>query len=276
MRRSTLTAATAPLLAAALLGSLVGCSADSGGDTDGLDEVSATPLPVKVPRTPVSAATAASGKSSAKVTERIEVRSDKGGFKMTVSGGFDMGRDTGKLTARLPGGAIDHMDEVFAGGKVYLQPLGNLKKGKWAVIPRDQTQAHYLLRAPVNDPEHVLRQISTLRKVKKAGTEKIDGTATTHYTGTLDHATLTMRLEAGTLAKVDAIRKKQGKDLPVAGDAWVDDEGRIRRVRITSTMGGTTALITMDLTDYGTPVKAEAPEKSATVPTENTQGLLPG
>ncbi|KUJ70000.1 hypothetical protein ACZ90_06445 [Streptomyces albus subsp. albus] len=275
MRRSTLTAATAPLLAAALLAALSGCGSDSGNQAEPEPKPRAT-RPVKVPHTPVSAATAATGRTSAKVTERIEVNSSRGGFKLTVSGPFDMARDTGKLSARLPGGAIDHMDEVFAGGKVYLQPLGNIDKKKWAVIQRDKTQAHYLLRAPVNDPEYVLKQISTLRKVRKSGTEKIGGRATTHYTGTLDHNTLSMRVEPTTLSKIDAIRGKRGKDLPVTGDAWVDGEGRISRVRITSTMGGTTVRITMDLADYGTPVRVAAPEKSATVPTETTQGILPG
>ncbi|MBH5335360.1 hypothetical protein IHE55_11365 [Streptomyces pactum] len=264
MRRATVTAVTGPLLAA-LLATATACSSDSGGDGgDGKKS------------TPVSVAAGETGRTSARITERVKVTSDKGGFELTASGPFDMAKDTGKLSVRMPGGAIDHMDEVFGGGKVYLRPLGNLGKDTWAVIDRDRAQAHYLLRSPANDPEHLLWQVSGMRDVRERGTERIRGERTTHYRGTLGHDTVAARLDPLTLAKVEALREKEGEDLPVTADAWVDGKGRLARVRLASAMGGTEVTITMDLTDFGVAVRVPVPDPTSTKATETTQGLLPG
>ncbi|MFH8366198.1 hypothetical protein [Streptomyces sp. NPDC018031] len=276
MRRSIVTAATGPLLAAAVFVSATACASDSGEDQKPGAAPTEASRPLEVPDTVVARAAKKTGGTSARITERVEVTSDKGGFELTATGPFDMARDRGKLSVRLPGGAIDHMDEVFGGGKIYLKPLGNLKKGQWAAVDRDRAQAHYLLRSPANDPEHVLLQVSTMRDVKKRGTERVGGRSTTHYSGTLDHATLSSRLEPTTLAKIDALREKEGKDLPVRADAWVDGAGRLAKVRLGSAMGGTEVTITMELADFGLPVRVPVPAKGSTVPTETTQGLLPG
>ncbi|WP_431042752.1 hypothetical protein ACQUSR_13050 [Streptomyces sp. P1-3] len=276
MRRSTTTGTTSALLAAAVLASATACSA--GAEDEGKPKGTPTlaERPVKVPDTVVSRATAKTGKGTARIAEKIQLASEGSKFTISVAGPFDLAGDRGRLSVDLPGGAIDHMDEVFGGGKVYLQPLGNLGKKKWAVIDRDKAEAHYLLRAPVNDPEHVLRQISTMREVAKVGTEKVGRATATHYTGTLDHNTVSMRLAATVRAKVDALRQKQGQDLPVVADAWVDGQGRLVRARMSCHMGGTTLRITMDLSDFGVAVKAPVPDASVTVPAQATQGILPG
>ncbi|WKX72042.1 hypothetical protein [Streptomyces sp. XD-27] len=277
MRRSTVTAGTSTLLAAALLASVAACSA--GGDDDGAKPKS-TPTPserpVKVPDTPVSRAAAKSADGSARIDETIRLTSQGSTLTISVAGPFDMAGDKGKLSVESPGGEIDHVDEIFGGGKVYLRPLDDLGKKKWAVVDRDQAKAHFMLRAPLNDPEHVLRQISTMRHVAEKGSEKIGGAATTRYTGTLDHATLSMRLEATTRGKLDALRQKQGKDLPVVADAWVDGKGRLVRARMSWHMGDMTGRITMDLSGFGVKVKAPVPDSSATVPVEAPEGLLLG
>lgn len=272
VRRSTVTAVTGPLLAVALLVSATACGSDAPGGGDEGPEAKTT----AVPDTPVSAAAEKTGKTSARITERIEVTTDKGDVQITAAGPFDMAKDTGKLTVKLPGGPIEQLDEIFGGGKIYLKPLGNLKKDQWAVVERDRALAHFLLRSPANDPEHVLLQISTMRDVKKAGTEKIGGRSTTHYRGTIGHDTIAFRLDPNTLAKIDALREKEGEDLPVDADAWVDGDGRLARVKLTSALGQTRVTITMELSDFGVAVRVPVPEKGSTVPTEDTQGLLPG
>ncbi|WP_413807830.1 hypothetical protein [Streptomyces sp. OE57] len=86
-------------------------------------------------------------------------------------------------------------------------------KGHWAVIDRDKARAHSLLRAPLNDPEHVLRQASAIRDVSDRGTTTIDGRPVHLYGGTLDYRTLTLGLADGRRRQLDTARKAMGGGL---------------------------------------------------------------
>lgn len=55
---------------------------------------------------------------------------------------------------------------------------------------------------------------------------------------------------------------------------WVDGKGRAVQARL-SYFGGMKAMTTMTLSDFGTPVKAEAPSAGQVVPVTAGEDVLP-
>ncbi|MFD0445767.1 hypothetical protein ACFQ10_30605 [Streptomyces indonesiensis] len=223
----------------------------------------------------VRAAVAKARATSARIDETVVTRGG-GGEESTLSlaGPFDLAADKGKLSVDFPGGAVDHMDEVFSGGKVYL--TRTVPKGHWAVIDRDKARAHSLLRAPLNDPEHVLRQASAIRDVSDRGTTTIDGRPVHLYRGTLDYRTLTLSMADESRKKLETARKAMGGGLPASAMVWVDEKGRLARVELSAAQHTGYVTVTMNLTDFGKPVKVRVPAVSRTTPTDSVSGVLPG
>ncbi|MDP9608137.1 hypothetical protein [Streptomyces demainii] len=157
---------------------------------------SATKSPDGRPVDIVRAAVAKARATSARIDGTVVVRGGDGESVLSLAGPFDLAADRGRLSVDLPDGAVDHMDEVFDEGKVYLSQ--GVPQGHWAVIDRAKARAHSLLRAPLNDPEHVLRQASAIRDVSDRGTTTIDGRPVHLFGGTLDHRTLTSAWRTST------------------------------------------------------------------------------
>ncbi|WFB07921.1 LppX_LprAFG lipoprotein [Streptomyces sp. LX-29] len=274
--RSARTATTGVLLVTALLASATACGSSDPDDSKGGKGKSAGDDGwLEVPKTPVSRAVEKIGKTSARIEEKVELTDRGKTYPITITGSFDLGGDKGRLSVDFPSGEIKHMEEVFDGDRVYLTPIGNVKKGRWGQVDRRKAEAHHLLRAPVNDPEHLLLQISTMRGAKKRGTETVDGRPATHYSGTLDRDTLSLRLAERVRTDMDALIAKLG-ELPVTADAWVDGEGRLVRARISCDMGGNAVKITMNLSDFGRKVTAPVPPAGSVQKIDVAAGILPG
>ena len=143
-------------------------------------------------------------------------------------------------------------------------------------MARDKAEAHYLLRAPLNDPEHVLQQIAAMRKISRQGEERVEGVRTVHYRGILDHRTTTLRTAPDVRAKIDRTRDAMGGDLPVFADAWIDGKGRLVRVRLNVNMSGAGVTSTMTLSDVGKPVRVTVPRPADTTPVTEVSGVLNG
>lgn len=270
-------------VAVLLLALGTGCSSDSSGKKARVTEKPAGRAGAKASATKstdggpvdiVRAAVAKARATSARIDETVVIRGGGREFTVSVAGPFDLAADKGRLSVDFPGGAVDHMDEVFSGGKVYLTRTA--PKGHWAVIDRDKAKAHSLLRAPLNDPEHVLRQASAIRDVSDRGTTTIDGRPVRLYRGTLDYRTLALGLVAERREQLDTARKAMGGGLPASAMVWVDEEGRPARVELSATMGTANVTATMNLTDFGKPVKVTVPDAARTTPTDSVSGVLPG
>ncbi|MFF8874599.1 LolA-like protein [Streptomyces massasporeus] len=213
---------------------------------------------------------------SAGFRQKVELEGEGKVYGLTVTGGFDFAADKGHLTVDLPGGAIDHSDQIFANGKIYVSGAREIAEDAWGVLPRDKAEAHYLLRAPLNDPEHVLEQIAAMRKVSREGEENIQGVRAVHYRGILDHRTVTLRMAPDVRTKMDQARDTLGSDLPVFADAWVDGRGRLVQTRTSVNMAGARSTLTMTLSDIGERVRVTVPRASETVPVSEVGGILNG
>ncbi|WP_327287538.1 hypothetical protein [Streptomyces sp. NBC_01198] len=251
---------------------LAGCAGCAGGSHDALPpEATAPPTPVDY-KDAVRSAVAASRNTSEQVNETIVITGNGSTYTLTVAGSFDMAADKGALIVRLPGGAIDHMDEVFDGPTIYLRGLSNLGQ-KWAKTVRSEAQAHYLLRAPLNDPEFVLQQISAIDQVSKGAAASIGGVSTTHYSGNLGQAPLTLRMALTIRQQVAAMSNDLGG---ADADVWVDPAGRVVRTRTSFNQGETSVTVTMTLSGIGHPVTVAVPTAQAVAPATSISGILPG
>ncbi|GHE05064.1 hypothetical protein [Streptomyces alanosinicus] len=228
------------------------------------------------PDAAVRAAVARTGTTTARLRERIEITGGTETYTLTVAGGFDFARHRGTLAVDFPGGGVPHSDETFADGKVYVKGATGVADGMWGMMRLDRAEAHYALRAPVNDPEHVLTQISALRRVSVEGVETVQGVRAVHYRGMLDHRTLTLRMAGAVRSKLDQARDILGYDLPVFADAWVDGRGRLVQTRTTLNLAGGRVQVTTALSRLGAPVSVKQPQPEETVLVSSMSGVLNG
>ncbi|MER0444377.1 hypothetical protein ABR738_07280 [Streptomyces sp. Edi4] len=264
MRRSL------PLTAAALM-LCAGCS--TAGTTAGADAASE---PTFDRGSAVRAAVAATSRGPAQLDQKIEISGGGVDATITVIGGIDFAADKAALAVDFPEGGISHLDEVFAGRQAYVRGAAPVDADTWAVTARDAAEAHYALRAPLNDPQYVLRQISAMRHVSQRGEEEVAGTHTVHFRGVLDHDTLTLRMAKETREKMAKARDLIGGDLPVYADAWVDQQGRLVQTRTSMDLGGSQATVTTVLSGPGKPVQVTVPATDNTVPAGGFTGILTG
>lgn len=259
----------AHLLSAAVL---LLCTACSGGpDNDSGESAKKTVDHGAAVRAAIERTSA----GSARVDEKIELRSTDSPttYVFTIAGAFDLAGDRGRLTVEIEDSGMEPLQEIFVGDTVYVKGSGAVDEGKWASAVRSEALSRYFLRAPLNDPKHLLRQMKAMRQVSNEGKEQMNGAPAVHYRGTIDHATATLRMATKTKQGLDGLREKLGEDLPVYADVWVDGKGRAVQARL-SCFGGMKAMTTMTLSDFGTPVKAEAPSAEQIVPVTAGEDVL--
>jgi hypothetical protein len=109
------------------------------------------------------------------------------------------------------------------------------------------------------NPDRVLKElVKSSTKVEKLGSDEIRGVATTHYRAHLDKTKLGLRGSA---------------DEPGFVDAWIDEQGLPRRIRVP--FGGENeAAGVFDLFDFGVPVDVEAPPASEIVSEDKMDKLM--
>ncbi|MFE1797298.1 LppX_LprAFG lipoprotein [Streptomyces sp. NPDC059517] len=261
----------AHLLSAAALLLCTACSGGADSDSDAGERTKQAAAHAAA----VRAAIARTSADSVRVDETIEMRSTDSPttYVFAIGGAFDLAGDRGRLTVDLEDSGMDTVEEVFVGDTVYVRGSRTVDEDKWAAADRSEALTSYFLRSPLNDPEHLLRQMKAMRQVSKEGQEQVEGAPAVHYRGTVDHATATLRMTTKTRQGLDEVREKLGDDVPVYADVWVDGKGRAVRVRL-SYFGGMKAVTTMTLSDFGTPVKAEAPPDDEVVPVTAGEDVL--
>ncbi|MCL3992132.1 hypothetical protein [Streptomyces lavenduligriseus] len=226
----------------------------------------------------VRAAVDSTKQSTARIDDRIRLNGMGQDYTITVKGAFDMKADRGSLKVSLTqtNGAVLH--EVFHGNTVYFRMPEEMNGDTgWRSTSRDEAEVHALLRAPLNDPEFVLRQVSMAHGLTAAGEEKVNGVPARHYTGKLDHKPLLLRMVKERREKAEEAMAMIGDELPATADVWVTKDGLITRVLLVCDLAGMKVSSTMNLTDVGKPVTMASPPKSAqAMPAALVGGALPG
>jgi hypothetical protein len=257
------------LCVAVCAGALVGC----GGDTLSLDPVAQA-----------ASQTAKSESSRVEFTANMQI-DGVGGMSMSGSGIFDGRNRSGAMNMRftLPadaqsslGGMDPSLEMIMDGRKglvMYMRsPLFKRMAGdKWlkldmAKLAKKQgLDLNGLMNANQADPSQSLDMLMASNDAQKIGYDRVRGVFTTHYRLSVNLERLAK--ENKTYRKMVDMLKQTTGVTSYPAEAWIDDKGRIRRLKIdmsvnSPTGGAFTMSMTMELYAFGIKVDVPPPPAS--------------
>ncbi len=251
---------------------LVGC----GGDTFSFDPVASA-----------ASKTVDSTSSRVQFTATMNVEG-VGGMAFSGSGIFDGRTRTGALNMRftLPadvraqlGGADPTMQMIMDGRNglvVYMRsPLfRTFATDKWLKIDmakmakKEGVDLSGLMNANQADPSESLRMLMASTDAHPIGYDRVRGVFTTHYKLNVDLARLA-RDNKELRKTLDSVRKLTGVTSYPA-EAWIDDKGRVRRLKIDMSFNAPTGgafqmSMTEELYAFGVKVNVQPPAASEVI-----------
>ncbi|MGW5638751.1 hypothetical protein [Streptomyces sp. NPDC003832] len=209
---------------------------------------------------------------SAKARTSMEMAS--GGTRVTIRGEgvYDFRRQVGRLKVLLPqdpAGATAHrpITELLSPGALFMKNRGaGVPADKWVRVETASMPDGNLVTGGATDPYAAAEVLLGARSVSYVGEEEVGGAEVTHYRGTADlrlaaeHASEGSREALAAAAKGFATAK-------VPFDVYLDDEGRIRKIRhrfsfVNGQREGAVAVAsTTLLLDFGVAVDVRLPER---------------
>ncbi|MFF4759558.1 hypothetical protein [Streptomyces sp. NPDC001292] len=203
---------------------------------------------------------------------RTSMEMATGGTRVTIrgEGGYDFRGQRGRLTLVLPqdpAGADEHVPitELLAPGALFMKNRGaGVPADKWVRVDTATLVDGNLVTGGATDPfaaAEVLRGTRTATYVERT---EVAGVPVRHYRGTAD---LALAAKSATAAD-EAALKAAAKGFATASvpfDAYLDDQGRIRKLRqsfafVNGQLGRTVAVFSTTLLyAFGTPVTVTLP-----------------
>ncbi|POX65066.1 hypothetical protein C3492_00105 [Streptomyces sp. Ru62] len=198
-----------------------------------------------------------------------------GGTRVTIRGKgvYDYRRRLGRLTVVLPEdptGASRHrpITELLAPGALFMKNRGaGVPADKWVRVETATLSDGNLVTGGATDPYAAAEVLRGTREAVLVGRTEVAGTAVRHYRGTADLRRAARYASAANRAALAAAAKGFAT-AEVPFDAYLDDQGRIRKLRqrfsfVNGRQKATVAVAsTLLLYDFGTPadVRLPAPE----------------
>ncbi|WKK26687.1 hypothetical protein QZH56_14465 [Streptomyces olivoreticuli] len=205
---------------------------------------------------------------------RTSMETVSGGTRLTIhgTGGYDFARPAGELTVLVPAdaaGTAEHraVTEVFTPGELFMKNRGAGVPGdKWVRLSTPAFADGNLLTNGATDPLAAAELLGGAREVTYMRDERVGGVRVKHYWGTIDlgqAARAAPERDRGPLA----VAAKGFSSGTVAFDAYLDDQGRLRRLSHRFSVAGgargragapggpavpMTVVSTVDLSDFGT------------------------
>jgi len=259
---------------------LVGC----GGDTLSFDPVAQA-----------ASETAKSESSRVEFTANMQI-DGVGGMAMSGSGVFDGRARSGAMNMRfsLPadaqaalGGAEPTLQMIVDGREglimymrspLFRQMTGNrwLKLDMAKLAKKQGFDLNSLMNANQADPSQSLEMLMASSDTHVVGYDRVRGVFTTHYT---------LNVDLDRLAKKNAAYRKMLEPLKTMGitsypaEAWIDDKGRVRRLKIDMSMNsptGAAAEMSMTMELYAFGLKVDVPPPPANTVLDAASLLKPG
>jgi hypothetical protein len=198
---------------------------------------------------------------------RVKGASVKSSFAMEAAGVFDYPNERGIMTVSGDispfGGDIALREFRLMGPTGYIHWI---VKGKPYWVKEDDVAtsgdpAELLIPfpgSPTKPTDVLTRALLASEENETVGHEDVRGTATTHYRARVDLRKVVNQLPAAERPKGNAEHFWGARFVPV--EIWIDDENRLRRIRIEQAENGDSeAITTVELFDYGVEVKVEPP-----------------
>ncbi|MFD5517214.1 hypothetical protein [Streptomyces sp. NPDC127066] len=210
---------------------------------------------------------------SAKASTSMEMAT--GGTRVTIRGQgvYDFRKQTGRLKVLLPqdpAGAAEHrpITELLAPGALFMKNRGaGVPADKWVRVETAGLTDGNLVTGGATDPYAAAELLRGARAVTYVGKTEIAGIPVRHYRGTADLGTAARDASAGQRPALRAAAKGFATT-EVPFDAYLDDEGRLRKVRhrfsfVNGQRTGTVAVAsTLLLYDFGSPAVVRLPDSS--------------
>ncbi|MFJ6832866.1 hypothetical protein [Streptomyces sp. NPDC091209] len=259
-------AVVAVFVAAGLMLGGTGCS--GGGAAAG--DVRTGPGTVEALRRAVTALERA---GSAKTSTSMEMAT--GGTRVTIRGQgvYDFRKQTGRLKVLLPqdpAGAAEHrpITELLAPGALFMKNRGaGVPADKWVRVATAGLTDGNLVTGGATDPYAAAELLRGARAVTYVGRTEVAGIPVRHYRGTADLDVAARDAPQGQAPAMRAAAKGFATT-EVPFDAYLDDQGRLRKVRhrfsfVNGQRKGTVAVAsTLLLYDFGSPVAVRLPDSS--------------
>lgn len=251
----------AVIVAAGLMVSPLGCGRGVGSG----DSLSADPVELLHRAAPTLAD---AGSSRA----RTEMEMATGGTRVTIRGEgvYDYGRQLGRLEVLLPHDAAGTgerrpITELLAPGALFMKNRGaGVPADKWVRVDTATLSDGNLVTGGATDPFAAAEVLRGTRTATYVGKTEIGGTRVRHYRGTADLTAASRTASEGNRAPLRAAAKGFAT-ARVPFDVYLDDEGRIRKIRhrfsfVNGSRPGTVAVAsTTTLYDFGVPVTVRLP-----------------
>ncbi|MFF4039917.1 hypothetical protein [Streptomyces sp. NPDC001816] len=207
-----------------------GCSS-SGAAAQGVNGAGGNPVTALQ-----RAADTLRGAGSSKATTSMEMAT--GGTRVTIRGKgvYDYRRRLGQLTVILPedpAGTSGHrpITELLAPGALFMKNRGaGVPADKWVRVETASLSDGNLVTGGATDPYAAAEVLRGTRTATYMGRTKVGGTQVRHYRGTADLSHASRRASAAGRASLAAAAKGFAT-AEVPFDAYLDDEGRIRKLR---------------------------------------------
>ncbi|WP_062645558.1 hypothetical protein [Streptomyces maremycinicus] len=203
---------------------------------------------------------------------RTSMEMATGGTRVTIRGQgvYDYRRQRGELKVLLPqdpAGTSEHrpITELLAPGALFMKNRGaGVPDDKWVRVETAALSDGNLVTGGATDPFAAAEVLRGTRTATYVGRTEVAGTAVRHYRGTAD---LTVAADEASAGGRDALRAaaKGFATARVPFDAYLDDEGRIRKVRhrfsfVNGQQKGAVAVASTTLLyDFGAPVEVRLP-----------------
>jgi hypothetical protein len=204
------------------------------------------------------------------------------GVQGSGSGVFNGGGNrSGQLSMNITAsGQQLSIDSVIDGNTIYLRSPAitrQLPGGKqWVKLDLDKAakQNNSSLNGLLNanpSPSGPLSYLLGSTVVKKVGSDKVRGVATSRYQVTVD---LNRAADNISGAERDALKQaiKAGGSSTQLLDVWTDDQGYVRKVQYQAP-GASKSTLTMELHDFGSPVSISDPPTNQVVDILQSLGL---
>lgn len=271
VRRGRMAAAAAVVGTVSAAALLAGCAGD-GAAADGVPAGAGAADPVR------QAAEVMARSGSSTVTTSMEMAS--GGTRVVIrgTGGFDYGREVGRLRLTLPrdaAGAEEHAPviELMTSGALYMKNRGEgVPADKWVRVDTTRLSDGNLVTGGATDPMAALELLRGAREVRLVGTETVAGVRVRHFRGMTDIARAAHAASPGGRgALTAAARGFTVTEVPF--DVYLDDTGRVRKVvhRFTFSNGSgagqgaprsVVVVSTTTFDGFGTPVQVVLPKQA--------------
>ncbi|MFD5906256.1 hypothetical protein ACFWHG_32840 [Streptomyces microflavus] len=269
------------LAVAGVIAVTAGCVGGSGGGDGSGQRAVAAERPLDVLGQAADVLARAGGAEA-----RTSMETAAGGTRVTIrgQGTYDFRKQVGRLKVVLPtdaAGADDHrpITELLAPGALYMKNRGaGVPDDKWVRIDTTALKDGNLVTGGVTDPMAAAELLRGAGDVTYAGKSELAGVTVHHYRGVADLNRAARAASPQSRGALGAAANGFSKDA-VPFDAYLDEEGRLRKVRHRFTFASegpeakeVTVVSTLLLYGFGVPVTVTLPDDDDIYTGEIRQG----